>query len=240
MDKLDIIYEDDDLLVVDKPSGLVVFPEKIDNEQKAEFLIDIILKYRPALKMVGLAPRYGIIHRLDKETSGLLLIAKNNQSLKLFQEQFQKGTVLKEYIALCSGIFSENSGRIESLIGRSPSDRRKQKAYPLYSSQIKGKGRLAITDYYVLKKMKNYTLIRAIPRTGRKHQIRCQTAQIGHPIVGDTLYQFKNQTTPTGLKRQFLHAERLTIEGTDGIKREFYSPLSADLQIILNNFQKND
>ncbi len=232
-----IIYQDNDLLVAEKPPGISVFNEEGERE---ETLINLLIHLFPELKMVGEAPRYGMIHRIDKETSGVILIAKNNRALKFFQDQFQNSEVAKEYIALCVGIFPEKRGLVETFMARSPKDRRKQKAYPLYDLRIKGKARKAVTEYEVLKKIGNYTLIKAIPRTGRKHQIRCHLAHLHHPIAGDKLYGFKDQLPPEGLKRQFLHAEKLGIRMPGGETREFHSPLPDDLKKILDNLKKND
>ena len=233
--KIKVIYQDKDLLVAEKPSGISVFPE---GEEKEKTLIDSLVESFPELRDVGKVPRYGIVHRLDKETSGVILIAKNNQVLKFLQEQFRDGKVIKEYIALCVGNFSEKKGTIETFMARSPKDRRKQKAYPLYDLKIRGKARKAVTDYEVLKKIGNYTLIKVIPRTGRKHQIRCHMAYLHHPIAGDNLYGFRDHIPPEGLKRQFLHAEKLTIQMLDGKTMEFYSEIPDNLKKVLINLQK--
>lgn len=235
--EIKVIYQDKDLLVAEKPSGISVFPE---GEEKGETLIDGLVASFPELKNVGEAPRYGMVHRLDKETSGVILIAKNEQTLEFLQRQFQDGEVTKEYVALCTGDMSDKKGTIETFMARSPKDRRRQKAYPLYDLKIKGKARKAITDYEALKKIGNYTLIKAIPRTGRKHQIRCHMAHLHHPIAGDSLYGFRDHVPPEGLKRQFLHAERLIVRMPDGEMREFRSEMPDDLKKVLDNLQKND
>jgi len=235
--EIKVIYQDKHLLVAEKPSGISVFPE---GEEKGKTFIDDLVESFPELKEVGEWPRYGIVHRLDKETSGVILIAKNSRTLAFLQEQFQNGEVTKEYIALCTGNLSEKKGTIETFMARSPKDRRKQKAHPLYDLKIKGIARKAVTDYEALQKIGNYTLIKAIPRTGRKHQIRCHMAYLHHPIAGDGLYGFRDHIPPEGLKRQFLHAERLTVRMPDGEMRSFYSELPDDLKKILDNLQKND
>lgn len=232
--KIEEIYEDKDLLVVSKPAGISVFPE---GEEKGKTLIDFLLTEKTFLKKVGASPRYGIVHRLDKNTSGVLLIAKNNESLNFFQNHFKEGSVRKEYVALCDGKFSEEKGIIETQIARAPSDRRKQKAYPLYDTTIKGSARKAVTEYRVLKKNENCTLIKAVPLMGRKHQIRCHMAYIGNPIVGDTLYGFKNSFCDTDLNRHFLHAERVLIETPSHEKKEFISPLPKELREALEKIK---
>ncbi len=225
--KVKVIYQDDNLLVADKPCGMVTFQE---NEIPGDFLIDSLINEYPFLKKVNEAPRYGAIHRLDKETSGIVLIAKTNQAFLYFQKQFKERKVIKEYLALCVGKFKEKEGVIKTNIGRSPKDRRKQKTFPLYDPK---NHRLAITRYKVLKNFENYTLIKAIPETGRKHQIRCHMVYLKNPIAGDKLYGFKNQPCPENLNRHFLHAQGIRINTLSGYK-EFFSDIPDDLKNVLN------
>jgi len=236
-----IIYEDENLLVVDKPAGIIVFLENEEgkNEGRESTLIDLILEERPEIKNVGSPTRYGIVHRLDKDTSGIILIAKNNDSLIFFQKQFQERKVDKKYITLATGAMKDDKGKIETLIGRSPKNRLKQKIYSSFSPEAKGK-RTAITEYNVLENFRDYALMEVVIRTGRKHQIRAHLAHIHHPITGDKLYNFKNQPCPKGLERQFLHAEYLKITMPDGKVREFRSELPEDLKNILKNLKKYD
>jgi 23S rRNA pseudouridine1911/1915/1917 synthase len=232
---MEIIYQDNDLLVIDKPAGLVVFPE---GETKDNTLIDILLKEFPYLEEVGQSPRYGIIHRLDKDTSGILLIAKNNKALEFFQEQFQKGEVSKKYLALVTGKPKSQEGEIETLLGRSEADRRKQKAYLALSPESKKQGlRKAKTRYRIVKEFERYALLEIEPLTGRKHQIRAHLAYLGIPIVKDVLYGFKGQEQPKDLKRQFLHSSYLRIKMPDGEMKEFNSDLPKELKEILNNLK---
>jgi len=226
---MEIIYEDDDVLVVDKPAGIVVFPE---NKISEKTLIDYLFKIYPNLKNVGKSPRYGIVHRLDKNTSGILLVAKNNKTLNFLQNQFQTGKVFKKYLALVVGNLKQNQGIIETLIGRSPGDRRKQKVY-LPGEPDSQEKRKAVTEYKVLQRFENYTLIEVEPKTGRKHQIRTHLAYLGHPISGDKLYEFKGQICPKGLKRQFLHANYLKIELPSGEIKAFESELPEDLRKVV-------
>ena len=231
-----IIYEDDDLLVVDKPAGIVVIPE----------LIDELIKRYPELGAVGEPPRYGIVHRLDKDTSGVLLAAKTSESLIFLQNQFSpyggspEGRINtiekkaeKRYIALVEGNIKDDTGIIHTLIGRAPGDKRKQKAYLL--NEIGPGKREAITEYKVLERFKEYTLLEVEIKTGRKHQIRCHLSYIHHPIAGDKMYGFKNSPTPEGLIRQFLHAEYLKIKILSGEIKEFKSKLPEELNNILKN-----
>ncbi|MCH7604581.1 RluA family pseudouridine synthase [Patescibacteria group bacterium] len=207
---LKILYEDDTVSAVDKTAG-------IDAEQIS-----------------------GRVHRLDKDTSGVLLLAKSDGVKQFLQKQFQERKVQKTYICLVVGTIKEDNGRVETLLGRSPADRRKQRVYPLGNPQTEGmpagrQGRRdAITEYRVLKRYINYTLLEVIPKTGRKHQIRAHMVHLGHPIAGDKLYGFKNQSVPTNLERQFLHAKSLSITMPNGKKKKFTSELPQDLQKVLD------
>lgn len=197
-----VIYEDENVKVIDKPAGVT-----IDNFIK------------PA-------------HRLDKNTSGVLLLAKNDKTLEFLQKQFKERKVEKKYLALVVGNLKKEKGEIEGLMGRSPKDKRKQKVYLPHDPKAEGK-RLAKTYYQVLQKFKEYDLIEAEPKTGRKHQIRAHFAYLGHPIAGDKLYGFKNQPCPKNLKRQFLHSSYLKIKLLDGKIKEFESELPKDLKQCL-------
>ena len=245
MTQLEPIYEDNDILVIDKPTGIVVFPEGQTTE---DTLIDALLIKYPQLKNAGEAPRYGIVHRLDKDTSGILLVAKTNEALIFFQKQFKNRTVEKKYLTLVVGSIKEDNGAIETLIGRAPGDKRKQKAYLPNEPGSEGK-REAITKYKVLSRYAisgearqnstDYTLLEVKIETGRRHQIRCHLSYIHHPIAGDKMYGFKNQPTPEGLTRQFLHAAYLKIQLPDGEIKEFESGLPEDLKKIINNLKIN-
>ncbi len=212
-----IIYQDDEILVVNKPSGEIVevFAEKIGE--------DI-----PILK--GL-PRYGLVHRLDKDTSGILLFAKKKDILESLQKQFKERKVTKKYIALIWRPMKEEEGVIETSMRRSGSDRRKHQSYPLQEN-----GRRATSRYRVLENFENYSLIEVSPVTGRKHQIRSQFAYLGHPLVGDELYGFKDQVDPSGIERHFLHSNLLEIE-VNGRKKRFMSELPENLKEIINTIK---
>lgn len=201
-----VIYEDKNVLVFDKPIGV-----NADN---------IPLR----------------AHRLDKDTSGVLLAAKNDKALEFLQKQFQNREVEKKYLALVVGHMKNDAGTIETLLDRSPADRRKQKVFLQHDPMVEGK-RLAITKYRVLQKFEDYDLIEVEPLTGRKHQIRAHMAYLGHPITGDKLYGFKNQPTPKNLNRQFLHAKYLKIKLPDGQIKEFESELPEDLKLCLTNLK---
>jgi len=230
---LKILYQDQDMLVVDKPAGIVVFPEGKTIENT---VIDVLLEQYPDLKKVGEAPRYGIVHRLDKDTSGVLLVAKTAEALIFLQKQFKNRTVEKKYIALVVGQIKEHWGTLHTLMGRAKGDPRKQKSYPL---EKPGLGlREAITQYNVLEGFASYTLLEVQIKTGRKHQIRCHLAHIHHPVAGDKLYGFKDSSVPEGLTRQFLHASYIKIQLPSGEIKELKSELPQDLQNIINNLGK--
>ncbi len=242
---LKIIYEDNDVLVIDKPAGIVVFPEGVNlSTSSGQFLIDELIKLNQELKNVGEAPRYGIVHRLDKDTSGILLVAKTSEALIFLQKQFKNREVEKKYITLATGVVKDDQGVIKTLIGRAKGDPRKQRVYPLEQGESKGL-REAITEYKVLERfadpstplMASYTLLEVEIKTGRKHQIRCHLAYLRHPIAGDKMYGFKDSPVPEGLERQFLHAGFLKIQLPKGEVKEFHSPLPKELQQIINNLE---
>jgi len=231
--KIKIIYEDKDLFVIEKPPGIVVFFEK---GEKEEDLINILSKKFPKLKEVGEPPRYGAIHRLDRETSGILLVARNNESFDFFKKQFKLRNVKKKYLALVWGRMKEDKERIETLIGRSPKDRRKQKVY-LFEGPKSERKKKAISEYEVLKRFKEYTFLEVTIMTGRKHQIRTHLSYLGYPIAGDKSYSFRKQIDPKNLKRQFLHAYYLKIKMPSGKKMEFNSELPNELKKVIQDIK---
>jgi len=229
--KLSILHEDTDVVVVNKPPGIIGFPE---GSTQGETIIDVLVEENPALKDAGEAPRYGVVHRLDKDTSGILVVAKSTEALRFLQEQFTQRTVTKKYIALVHGFVQEDHGIIDNPLGRIP-HQKKQKSYLPHEPEAKRPDvREARTEYSVTKRFQDYTLLEVVPKTGRKHQIRCHLAHIGHPVVGDKLYGFKGHAAPAGLNRQFLHAAELTITLPGGDKKAFAAPLPEDLQKVLD------
>jgi len=232
--EIKIIYEDKDVLVVDKPAKIMVYSESPTEE---ETLVSLLLKKYPDLKNVGTPPRYGLVHRLDKDTSGVILVAKNNSILDFLQKQFQAKEIEKRYIGLVVGSMQDDQGRLETLMGRSPSNRLKQKVYLESDPDAAGK-RKAITEYKVLERFGDYTLLELFPKTGRTHQLRCHLAYLSHPIAGDELYGFKNQPTPPGLDRHFLHSNSVRFTSPDGETREIKSDLPDELNNILINLRK--
>jgi 23S rRNA pseudouridine1911/1915/1917 synthase len=197
---LDILYENDDLLVVNKPAGMVVHPAA---GHATGTLVHAALAHSPEMEGIGGEKRPGVVHRLDKDTSGIILLAKNDAAHHWLQEQFRLRRVNKTYLALVDGAPSTPLGRIEAAIGRSPAQRKQM------AVTADNKGREAISEYKVLESFSHNTLLEVHPITGRTHQIRLHLAFIGCPVAGDTVYGRKKTTIP--LQRHFLHAASLTI-----------------------------
>lgn len=199
-----IIYEDENILVLDKPAGLVVQPEQ---SKISATLIDYLLKIRPEIKGVGEDPaRPGLVHRLDKDTSGLMIAAKNNKAFEELKRKFKEREIQKTYIALVVGQLKEKEGIIDKPIGRGKSRIKQSTTF------IVAKERPAVTGYKVIKEYSQFSLVEAYPKTGRMHQIRVHLASIGHPIAADKIYGFKRQPEIKGLDRQFLHAAKIEFE----------------------------
>jgi 23S rRNA pseudouridine1911/1915/1917 synthase len=222
---LSIVYEDADLLVLDKPAGLVVHPAPGHPD---DTLANALRARYPDLQIGG-ELRPGIVHRLDKDTSGLLVVAKNDSSMASLVDQMARRTVLKEYVALVHGAPAVSEGVIDAPIGRSPRDRKKM--------AVVAGGREARTRFRVLERLGAYTLVEARLETGRTHQIRVHFASIGHPIVGDPVYGRAHESL--GLARQFLHARRLAFDlPSTGERVTFESPLPADLEAALTELRR--
>lgn len=220
---LDIVFENGDLLIINKPAGMVVHPSPGHGQGT---LVHGILAYHPDLEGVGGERRPGIVHRLDKDTSGLLLVAKNDRAHRWLQEQFRNRQVQKTYLALVDGHPPTPQGRIEAPIGRDPAHRQRMSVLP------PGKGREAITEYRVRESFRQHALLEVHPLTGRTHQIRVHMAFLGCPLVGDTLYGHRRPSL--SLQRHFLHAARLTLRlPGEREPRTFEAPLPADLQALL-------
>lgn len=197
---LDIIYEDDDIIVVNKQKGLVVHPA---NGNPDGTLVNAIMNIcKDSLSGIGGEIRPGIVHRLDKDTSGLIIIAKNDKAHINLSEQIKNREVKKTYIALVRGVISENEATINMPIARSTKDRKKM--------AVSKDGKNAITHFKVLKRYDRYTLVEVKIETGRTHQIRVHMSHIGYPIVGDTVYS--NGKNPFGVIGQMLHSQKLTFK----------------------------
>ncbi len=225
---LDIVYEDPDILVVNKPAGMVVHP---GFGHAGGTLVNAVLAHCPDLAGVGGELRPGIVHRLDKDTSGLIVVAKGDAALRDLQAQFQGREVQKAYLALVEGHVSPATGLIDAPIGRDPRARKKMAVVP------RG-GREAQTEYRALEFYDAHTLVEAHPLTGRTHQIRIHMAFIGHPIVGDPVYGFRKQRAQA--PRLFLHAARLGFRlPSTGEWREFQAPLPDDLAAVLARLRRD-
>jgi 23S rRNA pseudouridine1911/1915/1917 synthase len=217
---IDIIYEDDELLVVDKPAGMTTHPAP---GSPTHTLVNAVLTHLPALPESDCPSRPGIVHRLDKDTSGLIVIAKTPRALANLSAQFKSRQVKKVYLALVQGKLIPCVGIIDAPIGRDRAHRQKM--------AITASGRAARTAYTTIRNFQGFTLVEASPETGRTHQIRVHFASVGHPIVGDATYGSKSDL----IARQFLHAQRLSFRlPATGKIVEFASALSPDLQSALS------
>ncbi|SHJ59093.1 23S rRNA pseudouridine1911/1915/1917 synthase [Clostridium amylolyticum] len=222
-----ILYEDSDVVVVDKPQGMVVHPAA---GNKDETLVNALLFHCHDLSGINGVMRPGIVHRIDKDTSGVLVIAKNDKSHNILAEQFKNHTMNREYLALVEGRLKNEMGTIDANLGRNPKDRLK---YAVVKD-----GKRAVTHYKVMECFSGYTLVLCKLETGRTHQIRVHMASIGHPLVGDPLYGFKKQNFKT--KGQLLHARLLGfIHPTKNEYMEFTSPLPEDFTAVLNKLRQS-
>ncbi len=193
---LNIVYQDNDVAVINKPQGMTVHA---GNGTNGNTLVNALLYHLDNLSGINGVIRPGIVHRIDKNTSGLLVVAKNDNAHLALAKQLEDKTCNRIYIALLEGNLKSNKGRIETDIGRNPNDRTKMAVVPI--------GRTAITDYKVIKRYEGYTLCEFSLKTGRTHQIRVHAKYLGHPIVGDKEYGFKTQKFKLG--GQLLHAKKL-------------------------------
>jgi 23S rRNA pseudouridine1911/1915/1917 synthase len=220
---LDVVFENQDLMVINKPAGMVVHPAI---GHWTGTLVHAALAHAPEMEGINGEQRPGVVHRLDKETSGLIVLAKNDAAHHWLQNQFRLRKVQKIYMALVDGVPPTPVGRIDAPIGRDPSHRKRMAIVPAE------KGRDAITDYQTVESFDRHTLIEAHPLTGRTHQIRLHMAFLQCPIVGDTLYGHRKPSLP--IDRHFLHAYRLTIEiPGEKLARTFEAPLPPELIAIL-------
>ncbi len=225
---LDIIFENDDLIVVNKPAGMVVHPAA---GHYSGTLVNAVLGYDPDLEGIGGEERPGLVHRLDKETSGLIILAKNERAHNWLQDQFRLRKVEKTYLALVDGKPPSPAGRVEASIGRDPSHRKKMAILQ------PGKGREAVSEYKTLEVFKKHTLLEFHPLTGRTHQIRLHCQFLGCPIVGDAVYGKRTATVTIG--RHFLHAFQLKIV-LPGEKnpRTFEAELPGELKAVLDEVKR--
>ena len=213
--ELSVIYEDESLIVIDKPAGLSVHPGPGHPDGT---LINAVMALCPDITGVGEENRPGIVHRLDMDTSGVIVVAKNDRSHRSLSDQFKNRTVIKKYVALVEGNMYQKKAIIDGPIGRDPHDRKKM--------AIIENGRDAKTEYAVNERFAQFDCLDVKPKTGRTHQIRVHLCSLGHPVAGDILYG----TKVSGLDRQFLHAASISLSHPiDNILMEFKSPLPQDL-----------
>lgn len=219
---IDIVYEDESIVVVDKPAGLVVHPAP---SVKDPTLVNALIAKTELAPVNNIRP--GIVHRLDKDTSGLMVLAKTFQSYNNLVRQIQERRMHKEYIAVVHG--RVKSGTISLPIGRSPSDRTKMKVLPA--------GRIAITHYESLEVIGDYSVVKVRIETGRTHQIRVHLAYIGHPVVGDKIYGIEEKEKL--INRQALHSSRLSfLHPLTGRPLDFHSPLPKDMEYLIEELRR--
>ena len=230
---LDIVYEDDDVIVINKPAGLVVHPAP---GHASGTLVNGLIHYAPEMS-VGGTLRPGIVHRLDKDTSGLIVAAKNDRARNSLVAQWESRTVEKRYIALLNGLLEEDAVTIDAPIGRDPMQRQRMAVIPA--------GRNAVTHLQAVERFRNanLTLVDAEIETGRTHQIRVHAAFIKHPILGDEVYgrlRADGRRTDSRVRRQFLHAAVLAFDLPDGTRAQFEVPLPDDLSKALGRIRQDD
>ena len=215
----EVVYEDNDIAVINKPAGLSMYPGP---GHSGHTLVNALLKKFPDIANSVSPLRPGIVHRLDKDTSGLMVVARNEKARQYLIDEFKSRAVKKVYLVLVQGRLQPEKGAIEAPIGRDPFDRKRM--------AVVSKGREARTDYRVIQYLGGYTLVEARIQTGRTHQIRVHFAAIGHPVAGDSTYGAR---TPL-LKRQFLHAHALELVlPSTGQARSFISELPGDLKKVI-------
>jgi 23S rRNA pseudouridine1911/1915/1917 synthase len=223
---LDIVYEDGHLLVIDKPAGLTVHPGA---GRPTGTLVHAVLAHCPDLPGIGGEQRPGIVHRLDKDTSGLLVVAKTEEALRALQTQIQTRHARREYVALVHGRVTRPQGTIDAPIGRDPRHRTRM--------AVVASGRRAVTHYRVAEEFDRATLVEARLETGRTHQIRVHFASIGHPVLGDPVYA--RRANPWGMRRQALHAFRLAFDHpVTGRALAFTSPIPPDMREAIETLRR--
>lgn len=222
---LNVVYQDSDIAIIDKPQGITVHA---GNGTNGDTLVNALLYHLDNLSGINGVIRPGIVHRIDKNTSGLLVVAKNDKAHVSLAKQLENKTCHRTYIALLEGVLKEDSGTITTYIGRSDKDRTKM--------AVSKSGRLAITDFKVIKRYSQHTLCEFSLKTGRTHQIRVHAKHIGHPIVGDDKYGYKNQKF--NLNGQLLHAYKLEfVHPTTDEKVSFLSNIPLYFEKILKSLR---
>ena len=223
---LDVLFENDDLAAIDKPAGMVVHPAY---GHRSGTLVNAVLARWPSIAAWGEPERAGIVHRLDKETSGVIVVAKTPSALETLRAQFKERAVEKRYLALVEGTPDTPDGIIDAPIGRDPNQRKRM--------AVARDGREAVTEFHVIEQYDEFSLMEVFPKTGRTHQIRVHLAFIGHPVVGDTVYGRRRQRIK--MKRHFLHAAAISfpLPGSSEIVT-VEAPLPVPLQDILNKLPR--
>lgn len=226
--KFEIIYQDKNIIAINKPAGISVHPSKLS---ETNTLANWLVYEFPGIKSVGDEPeiRPGIVHRLDKDTSGVMIVARNQKTFEELKKKFKNREVEKKYLAIVYGKMENSKGTIEKSIARS-SNYKKQ---IIAGRKTRTKIRLALTEYGVIKKYKKYSLIEASPKTGRMHQIRVHMKSIGHPIIGDKIYKLKNSKDGLFAKRQMLHARSIELS-LFAKKYSFSAELPEDFSEIID------
>ncbi len=228
---LDIFYEDKDVVVLSKPAGMVVYPA---HGHPSGTLVNALLAQIKDLSGIGGVLRPGIVHRLDKNTSGLMMVAKNDKTHRILSNELKERKVKRFYLALVHGVVEVDSGTIDAPIGRSLQERKKM-------AVTERKSREARTTFKVKQRFRQHTLLEAKLETGRTHQIRVHMRYINHPVVGDFTYGYKKREKNLGLSRQFLHAYRLEfIHPTSGEKLAFKDKLPEELENVLRYLQDHE
>ncbi len=224
---LDIVYEDSDVIVVNKPRGLCVHPAP--GNERGTLVNGLVYHCGGELSAINGVIRPGIVHRIDKDTSGLLIVAKNDKAHLILSEQLKERKAMRKYVALVNGNIKEDSGTVNKPIGRNPSDRKKM--------AVVLSGREAVTHFNVLERFGQYTMVECILETGRTHQIRVHMASIGHSIAGDPLYGVKKEKL--NLHGQLLHAKTIGfIHPRTGEMMEFTSEIPEDFRNVLDRLRK--
>jgi 23S rRNA pseudouridine1911/1915/1917 synthase len=230
--KIKILYEDSNVLAIDKPSGIAVHS---DGRSKEKTVADWVLKKYPRMKSIGepqgSMPRPGIVHRLDRDTSGVLLLAKNQKSYEHLKKQFQGRTIKKVYNAIINGWPKSDKGVVNKPIGRSPSDFRRY----LAGRGARGEMREAVTEYKVINRFESgknkFSFLEVSPKTGRTHQIRVHMKFLNYPVVCDSLYNPKSPY-PKGIKRLALHAKSIQFKDLKGKVITVESPLPKEFKVV--------
>ncbi len=231
---LDVVYEDEHIIVINKPQGMVVHPAP--GHTSGTLVNGLMHRCGDSLSGINGVLRPGIVHRIDRDTSGLICVAKNDAAHMGLSEQLKDHTMHREYRAIVTGGFSDDEGTINAPIGRHPVDRKKM-------AVVKAHGRHAVTHYKVLERYRGFSLVEAVLETGRTHQIRVHFSHIGHPLMGDEVYSgghttFEKHNAPL-LHGQCLHAAALIlVHPVTGATMRFEAPLPADFEALLEKLRK--